>query len=159
MPAFTHDDRFVDPDEVRQPNVAAVLLVDLGVEQAPKGEQRRAVARWIETHQASPALATSLGLAGLLPARGVKRSVRRPRPKGYLRTVVAPRIGDVVEVGHRGPGGRAEVTVGVVTSVRPQPGGRSSLVVRPRDGGGSVRTFRVPSTQVGRLRVLERATQ
>ena len=162
MPAFTHDDRFVDPDEVRAPNVAAVLLVDLGVLEQPKDVQRRAVATWLEVNDPSPALLRSLRQAELLAARsstaGRTGTKRRKKQRKRLRpSAVTARVADLVEIRHRRPDGRVEVTVGVVEQSVPIPGGRTVLTVRPADGDGPRRMFRVPSTRVGRVRVLERS--
>jgi hypothetical protein len=69
MPAFNHDVPFVPPGELPAPNFASVLLVDLDVIDEPIAVQRRTVAEWLETHEPSPALATSLERAGLVPGR------------------------------------------------------------------------------------------
>jgi hypothetical protein len=78
MPAYNHDDRLVDPEDVRPPNFASVLLVDLGVERESKDVQRSAIADWLATHHPSPSLTTSLVRAGLMEAPASARAMDHP---------------------------------------------------------------------------------
>lgn len=75
--------RFVsDPEDFRRPGeprpviVARDLLEELGVFDAPRQAQERAVQQWLRDNEPSEVLAASLEDLGLLPARPARGDKR-----------------------------------------------------------------------------------